>query len=158
MSTHLPTDPQLPDIDASVRPVFSQLTSSLAPDMQNSSKEKDRWYLHAERVVISLFCATEGEHGDSWAERVTNCEWKDDSSDSSIAIIMSKMRVIIEAHSKDTPVVHRIRCLVWLGILTQSFEEAEVCMCIQKHKMIMTDGFLGPQVYRVSRIPAVSMP
>jgi hypothetical protein len=27
-----------------------------------------------------------------------------------------------------------------------------------KHKMIMTDGFLDPQVYRISRVSAVSMP
>jgi hypothetical protein len=134
MSTHPPTSPQLPadpqqadsDIDSMIRPVFSRLTSLLAPDMQISTKERDRWYIHAERVMISLFCASEGEHGYSWAERATKCKWKDDSSGSSIAIIMSKIRVIIEAHSRDTPVVHRIRCLVWLGILTQSFEEAEV--------------------------------
>jgi hypothetical protein len=123
---HLPTNPQPPDVDSLIRPVFSRLTSSLAPDMHNLTREKDRWYIHAERVMLSMFCAIEAEHGYSWAERVTNCEWQLDPSDFSIAIVMSKMRVIIEAHSRDTPVTHRIRCLVWLSILTPEWEEAEV--------------------------------
>lgn len=132
MSTQLRTDPRRPDLHLSARPVFSRLTLSLAVTTSESTKQEDRWYRHAERVMCSIFCAKEEEEQyDSWAVRAVGFKWNDDSNGYSIGIIISKIRTILEANDKSTSVVHRLRCIIWLGLLIRSWEEAEVYTCIQ---------------------------
>ncbi|KAH0291118.1 hypothetical protein KCU62_g2952, partial [Aureobasidium sp. EXF-3399] len=77
-------------------------------------------------VVCSIFCAHEDEDYDSWTARAIDSEWHKDSHGYSIDIVVSKIRTVLETNGKNTPVVHRIRFLVWLGLLTQCWHEAEL--------------------------------
>jgi hypothetical protein len=132
MSTQLRTDPRRPDLHLSPRPIFSRRTLSLAVTTSESTEQEDRWYRHAERVMCSIFCTKEEEEQhDSWAVRAVGSKWNDDPNGYPIGIIISKIRTILEANDKNTSVVHRLRCIVWLGLLMQSWEEAEVYTCIQ---------------------------
>lgn len=161
MSTHSQPAPLQPDPYTSVRPVFSRLTLSLTQQMDTTkpTETEDRWYKHAELVICSLFCAEEEEHYDSWSERVLECEWNDNSYGYSIDLVISKMRVVVETNEKKTPAVHRIRYMVWLGLLTSCLLEAEVCILLHRqYTTNVADVFIGSQVAGFSGVPAVSMP
>ena len=165
MTTQLHTDPRQPRslaamttrlltaLHSASRSVYSRLKSS------HEVVTEDRWYRHAEMVVCSIFCAHEGEDYDSWIARAIDSEWHKDSYGYSIDIVVSKIRTGLETNGKNTPVVHRIRFLVWLGLLTQCWHEAEVCIHLHLNKcLIVADVRIAPQMAGLSRVPAVSMP
>lgn len=165
MATQSHTDPRQPRsladmttrlltaLHSESRSVYSRLRLS------HEVVAEDRWYRHAEMVVCSIFCAHEDEDYYSWTARAIDAEWHKDSHDYSIDIVVSKIRTALETNGKNTPVVHIIRLLVWLGLLTQCWHEAEVCIHLHVNKVItVADVRIATQMAGLSRVPAVSMP
>jgi len=110
-------------------------------------------------VVCSIFCAQEDEDYGSWNARAIDSEWHKDSYGYSIDIVVSKIRTVLDTNGKNTPVVHRIRFLVWLGLLTQCWHEAEVWIHLHLSNTItVADVRIAPQMAGLSRVPAASVP
>jgi hypothetical protein len=102
--------------------------------MAESTETEDQCYARAERAMGSILVAKgQEEPYDVWAERAMNSEQENATYGFSINNLVADMQTVIKTNNKKVPAHHRIRMIIWLGLLAQCWQEAEVCFVAATH-------------------------
>lgn len=120
--------------------------------------EELRWFKHAEKVISSNFLRHPKESDDSWLDRLLYPAQTMKQPTCPLDIIISKLRTTIEANGRKTPTLRRIKFVIWLGLLTRDWLEAEVRTCVYRALTSFADMITDPEMDCQSRVLALSVP
>ncbi|KAH0369841.1 hypothetical protein KCU65_g2977, partial [Aureobasidium melanogenum] len=107
-----------------------------AKDLDSERLEELRWYSYAMQVIYSNFYVGDGKSADSWMERLLYPA-QTKNPDCSLDIVISKMQTAVEANHRKTPVTYRISYIIWLGLLTRDWAEAEVLKWVANQEYLL---------------------
>ncbi|KAG9946476.1 hypothetical protein KCU85_g6542, partial [Aureobasidium melanogenum] len=99
--------------------------------------EELRWCKHAEMVINSNFLRHPKESDDSWLDRLLYPAQTTKQPNCPLDIIISKLRTTIEANGRKTPTLRRIKFVIWLGLLTRDWLEAETLKWIANQEYLL---------------------
>ncbi|KAG9688313.1 hypothetical protein KCU95_g10333, partial [Aureobasidium melanogenum] len=99
--------------------------------------EELRWFKHAEKVISSNFLRHPKESDDSWLDRLLYPAQTMKQLNCPLDIIISKLRTTIEANGRKTPTLRRIKFVIWLGLLTRDWLEAETLKWIANQEYLL---------------------
>lgn len=120
--------------------------------------EELRWCKHAEMVINSNFLRHPKESDDSWLDRLLYPAQTTKQPNCPLDIIISKLRTTIEANGRKTPTLRRIKFVIWLGLLTRDWLEAEVRTCVYRALTSFANMITDLKMDCQSRVLALSVP